>query len=165
MPNFHCHPSGRANHFGLGRIVYRNVAIALVFAAIALTGCGSDKDKSTAPANDVATQTPPKSVEKSDAGDSPKPQTSEPTFDRPTIVAQSRDFAEKGDYQQAAAGLEKLLVADPDDLEVLFQLAVIKSRSGDLQAAVSLLSNIPEDHPQAGLPSLGQTADWCIQLE
>ena len=144
--------------------MYQSVAIASVFAAIALSGCGSDKDKSTAPAIDVATQTPPKSVEKSDAGDSPKPQTSEPTFDRPTIVAQSRDFAEKGDYQQAAAGLEKLLVADPDDLEVLFQLAVIKSRSGDLQAAVSLLSNIPEDHPQAGLPSLGQTADWAALI-
>ena len=165
MPNFHCHPSGRANHFGFGRTVYQSVAIASVFAAIALSGCGSDKDKPTAPANDVATQTPPKSVEKTDTNDSPRPKTSEPTLDRPAMLAQSRELAEKGDYQQAAAALKKLLVADPDDLEVLFQLAVIKSRSGDLQAAVSLLSNIPEDHPQAGLPSLGQTADWCIQLE
>ena len=33
-----------------------------------------------------------------------------------------------------------------------------------MKAAIDLLGAIPADHPQAGFPAVGQSADWCLQL-
>lgn len=56
-------------------------------------------------------------------------------------------------------------MVDPDDVEVLFRLAGIIAGRGDLSAAVDLLDAIPTGHAEAGIPALGQSADWCTKLE
>lgn len=68
-----------------------------------------------------------------------------------------RDFAAAGET------LRKILLADPNDVETLFRLANVQAAAGDLGEATSLLDSIPMDHPEAGLPAIGQAADWCMQ--
>lgn len=72
---------------------------------------------------------------------------------------------ESQDYKQAAQLLQPALLALPNDVELLFLAARATAGLGRLDEAVSLLSEIPNDHPTAGLAALGQSADWCLQLE
>ncbi len=72
---------------------------------------------------------------------------------------------QSGQAAQAAAALQRVLLADPNDVEVLFRLASVQAAMGKLDDAVSLLQSIPENHPEAGLAALGQSADWYLQLE
>ncbi|MCA9137024.1 MAG: VCBS repeat-containing protein [Planctomycetales bacterium] len=71
-------------------------------------------------------------------------------------------LAESGRTDEASAILRKLLIAAPDDVDVVFRLANLNASSGDFAGGIELLSTIPEDHPDAGLPALGQSADWCL---
>ena len=57
-----------------------------------------------------------------------------------------------------------MLVKNPTDVEVIFRLAMVTGNQGNLEAAIDLLAAIPPDHPQAGFPAVGQSADWCLQL-
>ncbi len=95
--------------------------------------------------------------------DSPIP-AAEP-FDRERAIVSADRLIKDGKSQEAVAQLQRVLLTDPEDAEVLFRLARVHADSGDLIAAVKLLDSIPEDHPQAGLPALGQAADWYMQLE
>ncbi len=61
--------------------------------------------------------------------------------------------------------LRSLLVQQPDDYERLFELAALNAEEGNLAEAISLLQSVPENHPSAGLPALGQIADWQLQRE
>ncbi len=70
-----------------------------------------------------------------------------------------------GDLSEATRLLRHHLVAQPDDAQALFRLASLLAESGDLAQSIELLNTIPLSHPDAGLPALGQTADWCFQLE
>ncbi|MEO1526128.1 MAG: FG-GAP-like repeat-containing protein, partial [Planctomycetota bacterium] len=83
---------------------------------------------------------------------------------RDEIITASESFMEDGKLEQAEERLQSLLVVDPDDVEVIFRLANIRAGKGDLAGAVELLDSIPFDHPEAGFPALGQSADWCLQL-
>ncbi|MDG2220215.1 MAG: FG-GAP-like repeat-containing protein [Rubripirellula sp.] len=80
-------------------------------------------------------------------------------------MEKSQVLVDRGDYRGAAAALNELLLIDPSDVEVLFRLAQVESGAGNLSKSVEILSEIPEDHPQAGLAALGQSADWCVALE
>ena len=71
----------------------------------------------------------------------------------------------QGQAQEAADTLLPILISNPADVEVVFQLANIQASQGKLADAVDLLSGIPEDHPEAGLPAIGQSADWQMALE
>lgn len=133
-------------------------ACCLVFALVgtALPGCGSSDTSSPATAGTTASPA-------SDKNPVTDPQT--PVIDRKEVISRSDDQVARQDFAAAAADLKKLLVVDPMDVEVLFRLANVMAMSGDLPKAIDLLSAIPDDHPQAGLPALGQSADWCLQLE
>ncbi len=74
-------------------------------------------------------------------------------------------LAQSGEVKQSMEILRELMIIDPGNPEVLFRLANLYAVQGSLAEAVELLHAIPEDDPQAGLPSLGQSADWCFQLE
>jgi tetratricopeptide (TPR) repeat protein len=80
-------------------------------------------------------------------------------------LARADQFVEAGDAGNAAALLLQLLVVDPQDVEVLFRLASVRAAEGNLQEAIEYLAAIPEDHPEAGLPAIGQSADWYAQLQ
>ncbi|MGI9443114.1 MAG: FG-GAP-like repeat-containing protein [Rubripirellula sp.] len=81
-----------------------------------------------------------------------------------SVEAASR-FIELGKLDEASSVLTKLLVMRPDDVRVLFLSARLAAQQSDLSRAVVLLGEIPEDHPEAGLPALGQAAEWCFMLE
>ncbi len=70
-----------------------------------------------------------------------------------------------GNLDQATVMLRELLLSDPQDYEVIFQLATIKAEEGKLSDAVELMGDIPPEAPEAGLPALGFSADWCLDLE
>ena len=89
----------------------------------------------------------------------------EKPLDRRALIARSAELAASQDFAAAAAVLRNLLVVDPSDAEVVFRLANLTAASGDLPQAISLLEGIPDDHPEAGLPAIGQSAEWYFQLE
>jgi tetratricopeptide (TPR) repeat protein len=85
--------------------------------------------------------------------------------DRESQLARAEELAERGQYAEAATLLKRVLVANPQDAEVLFLLANLSAAQGDLAEAITVLDGISPDHPEAGIPSLGQSADWCLELK
>lgn len=98
------------------------------------------------------------------AATNPEPALAEPTSNRQQQLATAGRLIDRGRYAEAGAALKRLLVADPDDVEVVFMLANVEAAQGRLAAAVDLLAAIPAGHPEAGIPALGQSADWCMEL-
>lgn len=106
------------------------------------------------------------SLEKDEStSDSVEQSLQDRTANRESVIADADQLAQQGDSATAASKLKGLLVADPDDVEVLFMLANLEAAAGDLSGAVDLLDAIPNDHPEAGIPALGQSAQWCVELE
>ncbi len=89
----------------------------------------------------------------------------EPEFDRERTLQSADRLMRAEQTQQAIAELQRILLLDPFDAEVLFRMANAQASLGELAIAVELLGAIPEDHPQAGLAALGQAADWSMQLQ
>ncbi|MAI30809.1 MAG: RNA-binding protein [Rhodopirellula sp.] len=85
-------------------------------------------------------------------------------MDREASIADVENLLGKGQLEEAASRLRALLVKDPNDVEVIFRLATVTGNLGNLEAAIDLLGAIPADHPQAGFPAVGQSADWCLKL-
>ncbi len=84
--------------------------------------------------------------------------------DRAKEIASADQLAQQGKLAEAGSKLKELLLVDPGDVEVLFMLANLEAAGGNLSEAVSLLDAIPSNHPEAGIPALGQSAQWCMQL-
>ncbi|MCM2369982.1 FG-GAP-like repeat-containing protein [Aporhodopirellula aestuarii] len=87
------------------------------------------------------------------------------TRDRGFAIATADQLAAEGDLAGASKSLQSWLLVKPNDVEVLFRLANVRAASGQLNQAIELLDEIPEGHPEAGLPALGQSADWCFHLQ
>jgi tetratricopeptide (TPR) repeat protein len=122
---------------------------------IFMAGCDrSPVDPQGAETRDRAAQT-----------EAPQDLESDMPFDRDQAIDSAIALLQAGNTQQAAAKLQEVLITDPSDAEVLFRLARLKADFGDYRAAVELLDSIPADHPDAGLPALGQAADWYLMLE
>lgn len=84
--------------------------------------------------------------------------------ERDASITRIESLLAGGQLEDAANQLKALLVKDPTDVEVVFRLATVTGQLGDLGTAIELLGTIPADHPQAGFPAVGQSADWCLQL-
>lgn len=84
---------------------------------------------------------------------------------RDAQLAYADQLSQRGELVAAAAVLREMLVVDPNDVELLFLLAKLEAARGRLAEAIALLDSIPADHPEAGIPALGQSAEWCVQLE
>lgn len=132
------------------------VALIIVFA----TGCGGKEESSVVqPQNRVPSKPAP---QKPPAVAEPEPPAPP---DRDQVISQSEKMIEQGRFDRAAAELRSLLVVDPTDVEVVFRLASLTAQQGDLAGGIELLDSIPVDHPEAGFPALGQSADWSMQLK
>ncbi|OYP37966.1 FG-GAP-like repeat-containing protein [Rhodopirellula sp. MGV] len=83
---------------------------------------------------------------------------------REETIALAERAAHDGDLVTAETELKRLLVRDPDDAEIVFRLAAFYADQNKLSLAIDMLSKIPSGHPDAGLPALGQAADWCMQV-
>ncbi|MEL6106982.1 MAG: FG-GAP-like repeat-containing protein [Planctomycetota bacterium] len=136
----------------LRQLALRAVPAMLV---VAIVGCNPD----TAPVGSS-----PEASSTANVGDEP---TDDPPAEsnRDQQLADADAMMEAADYEAAEAILRPLLLKDPEDTETTFRLATIRALTGDLPAAIELLDSIPVDHPEAGLPALGQSADWCFQAE
>ncbi len=133
----------------------------LMFALLitTTTGCGT-KSTTKKPGND-----PPASTPKTQPADGQTDNAKPEILDRDAVIAKADELAGQQDFSAASAELRKLLLVNPQDVEVLFRVAGIEAQAGKLAEAVDLLDEIPADHPEAGLPALGQSADWCFQLK
>ncbi|MDE0863171.1 MAG: FG-GAP-like repeat-containing protein [Rubripirellula sp.] len=85
--------------------------------------------------------------------------------DRTTKVAIANELINAGKLAEASQLLKRMLLVDPDDVQVLFMSARLAADQGELAEAIELLREIPEGHPEAGLPAIGQSAEWCLVLE
>jgi tetratricopeptide (TPR) repeat protein len=83
---------------------------------------------------------------------------------REALIARAEELASQGDYDHAIATIKQLLLVDPRDCEAIFIVATMVADSGNLSDAITWLDSIPQDHPEAGLAALGQSADWCVQV-
>lgn len=140
-----------------------------VFCGCLLLSVGCDKsseatvDVGTSGAAAVPKMLPDEALPEKGLPDEPLPK--QPAYDRDQLLGDADAFASDGDFDKAAAAIQRVLVVNPDDVEALFQFANVQAAAGKLDQAVQLLDSIPSDHPEAGLPALGQSADWCMVLE
>ncbi len=147
------------------------VCLLAITSTIAI-GCGSPTHSNNKgqEAGNVgrATQSPPSASgsasRSTDEGDG-DPGVVAATFDRDAAIDSARQAARQGDLSAASSMLREVLLVEPNDVEVVFLLANAEAAAGRLAEAIGLLDEIPADHPEAGLPALGQSADWCFQLE
>lgn len=129
------------------------------------TGCDSEsKPNSDADGQSVSAQGGI-TGEVSGRDESDPGKVKEAEFDREIALQTADRLLRAGQTQQGIAELQRILVSDPTDAEVLFRMANAQASLGELAIAVELLEAIPEDHPQAGLAALGQAADWSMQLQ
>ena len=75
---------------------------------------------------------------------------------------QADQLAAEERFDEASQILRQQLLADPADAEVLFRIANLTASLGDLDTAIEFLDSISPDNLEAGLPALGQAADWCM---
>ncbi len=147
--------SGAAILRGLLAIMRYPVFLSvLLLLGFALGGCDSKEQVD-----------PPKAAVISPSKAAPIQTGDVQTDDSQTQLDQADSLAESGDIAQATAVLRQLLIVNPRDVEVLFRLANLSAAEGNRSEAIELLEAIPEDHPDAGLPALGQAADWCMEVE
>ncbi|MFG0286572.1 MAG: FG-GAP-like repeat-containing protein [Rhodopirellula sp. JB044] len=84
---------------------------------------------------------------------------------RAVAIATAERLVGESNFAGASESLQNWLLIEPDDVEVLFRLASVRAADGSFETAIELLDSIPRDHPEAGLPALGQSADWCFRLQ
>ncbi|MDB4749275.1 FG-GAP-like repeat-containing protein [Rubripirellula sp.] len=143
------------------------LAIAFFVPLILLTlGCSKDlprSDDSVSPAVDKSVVSPNLVIQKpsENSGNS----TNARSLNRDETLNEVARLAAAGDFKSALPLLQRLLLIDPDDVAVLFQTGLMHAGCGELPEAIDCLAGIPEDHPEAGVPALGQAADWCVQLK
>jgi tetratricopeptide (TPR) repeat protein len=129
----------------------------LLWAVFTVSGCS--RDSNDEPTSEVvgssATLTEPP------AGVVPE----QLVFDSEKELDRAAQLAKKGDFKAASQALQRVLLSDPTNVEILFRLARIYQQQGELEAAIELLDSISPDDPIAGLPALGQSADWCMDTE
>ncbi len=89
----------------------------------------------------------------------------DPSASREQRIEMADQMLQAGQFDKAAAMLRQQLLVDPTDVEVLFRLASVSAEAGNLEEGLKFLDAIPADDPEAGLPALGQSADWCVQLK
>ena len=106
-----------------------------------------------------------RSAEDQTLGQDDASSTPDPLAVRESLLTRIDRLIEAGEFGKAAELLQQQLVIDPQDVEVLFRLANVRAAEGEIAQAIELLDAVPEDHPEAGLPAVGQSADWCFQIE
>ncbi|MEP1645043.1 tetratricopeptide repeat protein, partial [Rhodopirellula bahusiensis] len=70
------------------------------------------------------------------------------------------DLVHQSRFTEAEKLNRSLLLMRPESPTALFLAARIAHGQREMDVAISYLRAIPPDHPEAGLPALGQIADW-----
>lgn len=149
------------------QLLVGSCAALLLFLFMSL-GCGGDAETNREGAaefnsSDLVDAAPSSSSETQ--SDSKTSTDINAPFDLELELNRAAQLANAGNLDAATSALQRILVSDPTNVEVLFRLAQIKYQKGDLENAIELLDAIPTNDPNAGLPALGQSADWCLEAE
>ena len=139
-----------------------------MFCAIVCVGCNQpdadqNKDRSSSTQSTLQQESQSQSSFNAERLEENNPAISS-TEDRGRLIEKAETELWAGNLSAAEATLKTALVSNPDDVEIIFRLATTVAESGSLGDAIDYMSEIPEDHPEAGLPALGQSADWCFSL-
>ncbi len=140
-----------------------NCLVLLSFLAW-MTGC--NQTNSVPPEKSEETSgTIPTDIDTQPSNPQPSPSNQSSALDREKQLAEADQCMEAGNYNEANSLLTSLLLINPNDSEVLFRIANSTAAEGDLLKAVTFLNSISPDDLEAGLPALGQAADWYAQLK
>ena len=141
---------------------------SLLLGALTVVGC-SDTAKLVPPKTELGESkhvrelVQPQPIGSADAASSGESGV-DASASREQRIEMADQMLQAGQFDKAAALLRQQLLVDPTDVEVLFRLASVSAEAGNLEEGLRFLDSIPADDPEAGLPALGQSADWCIQL-
>ena len=135
---------------------------AVLFAQF--IGCDSTNDPTITPSSTDPVDHQTIAAEGEPTVDDPT-DAKQPDLSRQQQLEQADRLLDLGQPEKAASILTRLLITDAKDVDALFRLANIRAAEHDLSGAIELLESIPESHPVAGLPALGQAADWCFQSQ
>lgn len=157
------------------KIFGRVLPTSLCIVALALSGCGASSEQNpnvtdNAPANldgvkaeddSVATKrvSEPADTRMEQGEDRQTPETAPAK----NSLQLARVADQKGDIDQAEKLVMEHLIQNPNDVDAIFLSAQLAAGRGRMKEAAEALEQIPADHPQAGLPALGQSADWYLQ--
>jgi tetratricopeptide (TPR) repeat protein len=80
------------------------------------------------------------------------------------LRAQALEKFDAGALEEAWKLIQRAILLDGQNSETLFVAARITAQRGKLPEAVKLLGQIPATDEKAGLPALGQAAEWLCQV-
>ncbi len=138
----------------------------LLVSSLTIVGCaGSSGESDTEP----VTQVEPR-VGKSRSSASTDSLSVQKSADRdvPTqewTVQEISKLIGRGEHERADAVIRSMLSGDPTNASLLFMAARSAHDQGRLDEAIESLKLIPPDHPEAGFPAMGQTADWLLEAD
>lgn len=82
---------------------------------------------------------------------------------RPLTIQEIGALIDRGDFEQADPVIRSMMLSEPDNAPILFLAARSAHDQGQLDEAIEYLSSIPPEHPDAGLPAMGQMSDWLLE--
>lgn len=133
----------------------------LLVCAVIFVGCNKPTENDLAQSSIDNQETSAETTGSMPAVDPPAELSAD---NRAKLIEKSEAELAAGNLSAAEATLKTALLSNPEDVEVIFRLASTVAQRGNLADAIDYMSGIPEDHPEAGLPALGQSADWCFSL-
>ena len=118
------------------------LCVCLVWAA---PGCDSEPVAGTDPGDQLPLAQGGNEVDAADlvVGDSEK--AGDPGFSRESALTAADDSMRAGQTQRAISELQRVLLADPNDAEVLFRLANVQASLGDVAPAFIFLLPLFDD--------------------
>lgn len=130
-----------------------------VLVSVGTGGCGrGDSSRQSAKGSATSrTQSPLSS------GEGNRVVSVEPTVDNTVEIQTASAALADARYDDALEMSRHALIRSPDDVSWIVLAARSEAGLGDLRGAIETLSAVSPQHPQAGLPSLGLTADWLLQ--
>ncbi len=137
--------------------IHRSLRLLAAVMLVAVTACSHPTDHSASK--------PPDREKPRDVNPQPTPTglaTSSITQPQLTISELSL-LITQGEYAKADIAIRSMLSADPNNASLLFMAARSAYGQGKLSEAIESLGLIPPDHPEAGLPAMGQAADWLLE--
>jgi tetratricopeptide (TPR) repeat protein len=141
---------------------FRLASIAFVYSLIASLGCNrsawDDEATDNSTSNTNTSQASQASPSSQTNGNASQEVTAANIVEAATRLLERQDI--DGGWQLVQSGLLRF----PDDPALLFLAARVLAFQQKFPEAIALLDKIPSDDSQAGLPALGQGAEWALQL-
>lgn len=144
--------------------------LLLLVSTIVLAGCGCSKSEQQRTTSSRSGSVPKSAESDVTSRESLKRSTVDPSLEKVAKPTPSEledrvgELLSEARYAEAEKLNRSLLLLSPDSPTLLFLAARIAHGKGEADEAISYLRAIPPNHPEAGLPALGQLADWLQEV-